>query len=372
MSPKGDHAHNDEKGDRDGGDADVAVKPGINDFHANYPEAIFVQSVSVPHVSAPSQADALIELASSAELSHAPDDVSYADININDHRETCRLGSKRFRRWLAQRFFEKTSGAPASGAMQMALDVIEARAQFCAPEREVFVRVGHCDGRLYVDLGDPTWRAIEIGPEGWRIVDRPPVRFYRACGMKALPEPVTGGSIGVLRSFLAEGLKRLPHVRLSRAPRMADFAHWATACETALWPAGRFMDAYDRNRQEAVEEIIEADSVAIAVRRLMATSVTWKGTASQLQAVLLPLWGGRKASSKEWPDSSRALAGRLRRAQTFLRTIGIELSFGREGHVGTRMIEIARTAASPTADAAAQPSSASSAWSAASDGDWSG
>jgi hypothetical protein len=35
-----------------------------------------------------------------------------------------------------------------------------------------------------------------------------------------------------------------------------------------------------------------------------------------------------------------ALAGRLRRAQTFLRALGIEIVFGREGQLGTRTIRI--------------------------------
>jgi hypothetical protein len=34
------------------------------------------------------------------------------------------------------------------------------------------------------------------------------------------------------------------------------------------------------------------------------------------------------------------LAGRLRRAQTFLRTLGIEITFSREGRTGTRMISV--------------------------------
>jgi hypothetical protein len=36
----------------------------------------------------------------------------------------------------------------------------------------------------------------------------------------------------------------------------------------------------------------------------------------------------------------RALAGRPRRAQTFLRTLGIEITFSREGRTGTRMIRV--------------------------------
>jgi len=46
------------------------------------------------------------------------------------------------------------------------------------------------------------------------------------------------------------------------------------------------------------------------------------------------------ANRSGWPKSPRALAGRLRRAQTFLRTLGIEIVFGREGRLGTRTIRI--------------------------------
>jgi hypothetical protein len=41
-----------------------------------------------------------------------------------------------------------------------------------------------------------------------------------------------------------------------------------------------------------------------------------------------------------WPKSPRALAGRLRGAETFLRTLGIEIIFDREGRLGTRTITI--------------------------------
>jgi hypothetical protein len=106
--------------------------------------------------------------------------------------------------------------------------VIEAKAHFDAPERQVHIRVGGLDGRLYLDLGDETWRAVEI------------------------------------------------------------------------------------------------------------------------------------AKSKTWPDSPRALAGRLRRAATFLRKIGIDIGFEREGRARTRMIRITTTGkpASPETQGV-QPSASS-------------
>src|SRR5262249_40157054 len=69
-------------------------------------------------------------------------------------------------------------------------------------ERAVHVRVGALDGRLYLDLGDEAWRAVEISAAGWRVIANPPVRFRRAAGMQPLPVPVPGGSVETLRSFL--------------------------------------------------------------------------------------------------------------------------------------------------------------------------
>ena len=150
----------------------------------------------------PTQADILIDLAQTAELFHTPDGTGFADLDINGHRETWPIRAKGFRRWLARRFFEETGGAPSSEALQSALNVIEAKAHFDAPERQVHIRVGGLDGRLYLDLGDETWRAVEIDATGWRVIDNPPVRFRRASGMKPMPIPVRGGSVATLRSFL--------------------------------------------------------------------------------------------------------------------------------------------------------------------------
>jgi hypothetical protein len=41
-----------------------------------------------------------------------------------------------------------------------------------------------------------------------------------------------------------------------------------------------------------------------------------------------------------WPKNPRALAGHLRRVQTFLRTLGIDITFYREGRSGTRVIRM--------------------------------
>ena len=76
---------------------------------------------------------------------------------------------------------------------------------------------------------------------------RPETELWREFGI-ARPR-----ILGALLDGAVRGLQTLPGVRLTSLPRMADFALWATACETALWPAGTFARAYAANRQAAVE-----------------------------------------------------------------------------------------------------------------------
>jgi hypothetical protein len=75
----------------------------------------------------------------------------------------------------------------------------------------------------------------------------------------------------------------------------------------------------------------------------MLARTEWTGTASDLLGALAEIAGERVAKSKTWPDSPRALAGRLRRAATFLRKIGVDIGFEREGRARTRMIRITTT-----------------------------
>lgn len=48
------------------------------------------------------------------------------------------------------------------------------------------------EGKLYLDLGDEDWQAVEIDKDGWRIISDPPVKFRRSGGGLPLPLPVQG------------------------------------------------------------------------------------------------------------------------------------------------------------------------------------
>jgi len=60
----------------------------------------------------------------------------------------------------------------------------------------------------------------------------------------------------------------------------------------------------------------------------MSERSAWTGNAADLLRVSLER-ASQTGDSTGWPKNPRALAGHLRRAQTFLRTLGIDIIFGR-------------------------------------------
>ena len=394
------------------------------------------------------------------ELFHTPTGVAFADFITEGRRETWPIRSKRFRTWMQRCYYQATGGAASAAEIRSALDLLEARAQFDGPERKVHVRIAEHGGRIYLDLADEQWRAVDIGPDGMAGGRMPtsalppacrdiaavrypnkvgpiealnsflnlagrndfvlivawPLAALRAGGpypllaisgeqgsvksvlsklLKALIDPnpalvrslsrqerelmiaanngyllafdnlsglpnwlsdalcrlATGGSfaarqlytdneeilfeaarpillnsieevvsrpdladraifltlapvgetqrrpgselwrefeiaqpriLGVLLDAVVHGLRAMSDVHLEALPRMADFALWATACETARWPAGTFARSYKANRRATIESIIEADPIATCVRAIMVDRTMWTGSASDI------------------------------------------------------------------------------------------
>lgn len=446
-------------------------------------------------------------------LFRTEDEVGYADIVVDDHRQTWRIGSKTFERWLRLRFYEEKNQTPTAEAVRQAVEMIETRAQFDKdiPVCKVFIRVGGLGDRIFIDLCDAKWRVIEITATGWWINNNPPVRFRRVKGMLPLPEPRPGGKLEDLRPFVnvradrkqpritdrdfvlavswllaafresgpypilkiwgepgaakstltevlrslvdphkvtrrrlpredrdlfiaannawvlsydnvshiqewlsnslcaiatgggfatrtlhtdqdemlfdaqrpviingvenfitkhdfadrnillelpfipakgrrtetdfrsefeaqragilgalldvvVHGLKTLPTVKQEHWPRMADFAHWITACETALWEAGTFREAYAVNREKAILSAIDDDPIATALRGFINDDpAAWKGTTTELLEALTKSVGEKQSKSKDWPQSARALTGHLQKAKGALRRVGIRI-----------------------------------------------
>ncbi|MSP41518.1 MAG: ATP-binding protein [Deltaproteobacteria bacterium] len=152
----------------------------------------------------PNQGDKLIEIAlqGGAELFHTSTDEAHISFPMNGHRENWPVRSRATRSWLIQIFYQQTGKAPSNEATQTALNLLEAKARFDGETHDVHLRTAWCGASLYYDLCDEKWRAVEIFANGWRIVDKPPVRFIRHRHMRAQADPESGGNLDDLFKFI--------------------------------------------------------------------------------------------------------------------------------------------------------------------------
>jgi len=493
-------------------------KPPLSDDEA---EAIVI-SIARRHAGRakadkkPTQAQLLVGLANEVELFHTADRKGYATIPVGGHRETWGVQSQPFRRWLLHRYFLTIGRPPNAQAVRDAVGVLDAKAEFDGPELQVFKRVAQHDGNIYIDLGCPTWDAIEVTPSGWQVVPSTgcPVKFWRTPGMLPLTRPGGEADITALRCFLntrndtdwyllvawllaalhprgpypilvlqgeqgsaksttakvlsvlvdpstpqlrlppgdardlaiaatntwvmavdnlssvpawlsdafccmateggfvtrrlysddeetrfnfsrpivingieaivtrhdlldrsvvitlpaipdtqrqddtdfwtafeqarpgilaalltavAAGLYSISTVKLDSLPRMAGFAKWVTACESALpWPQGDFLKAYAESRAEAVEAALEGDVVVSAIRGLLEQQPEWEGTMTELLAALEGYVSEQVSKGRGWPKTVKALGRKLRLSVTFLRQVGVEVEFARKAGGGAK------------------------------------
>jgi hypothetical protein len=458
----------------------------------------------------------LLEIAATVVLFHSPDHRCFAECPEGSHVENHEIKSTGFRRWLVNKFFVQHQTSPTADALQRAILTLESGAIYEGTETPVYVRIAPGDGdSVYIDLGGQAWDVVHVDATGWKIVDRPPVRFIRPRGLRPLPRATKGGTLdnlwdflnhsegdrplilafmtqslratgpypvlelsgeqgsakstfakvirslvdphscmlrsepregrdlwiaasnswlaafdnlsrlpewlsdglcrlstgggfavrslysdndevffdgqrpcllagidgvtvrgdlvdrsikialptireahrklestfwedfentsplifGAILTALSRGMERVRRTDLDRFPRMADFAKWGEAvCRASGSADGEFMEAYEANRKDANESILEDSPVASHLRRTVKPGARWEGTATELLNSMNSGATEQARQHRQWPKSSRMLAGTLRRLAPALRSVGIEVGFSREGHERTRRI----------------------------------
>src|SRR5829696_3144499 len=163
-----------------------------------------------------------------ATFFHNSEREGFASIRKDSHRENYEISSPRFKLWVRHEFWRREKERLEAAALEVegalhegevkaempavvrdrdladAIRQLESIALFEGRQEEVHIRTAGHDGKVYIDMGDDAWRAIEVSPKGWRIVEGEeiPVRFIRPKGLLALPEPAPRGE-GCLDKLLS-------------------------------------------------------------------------------------------------------------------------------------------------------------------------
>lgn len=158
--------------------------------------------------------------------------------------------------------------------------------------------------------------------------------------------------LGAVLDAVSCALRKKDSIKLTKLPRMADFATWVVAAEEALpWQPGAFLQAYMGNREAAHELALETSPVATVLRSWFEKRqrADWAGTATGLLKGLSDEVGDKVRDHEDWPKSGRGLSGHLRRLAPNLRQVGIDVQFGSAGRGGDkRRLVTIRTFNDPT------------------------
>lgn len=135
-----------------------------------------------------SRATKAVELALAvAEPWKDPDGRAYLDIRKDGIRRT--LAVSDCRSWLSGLLYAEERVALSGKAAADAVAILEAEAYLNGPTRNIYTRLAHHEGEIFLDLGDETWQAIRVFAGGWEVVKEPEVRFRRPHGMRPLMMP---------------------------------------------------------------------------------------------------------------------------------------------------------------------------------------
>ncbi|MGA2465704.1 MAG: hypothetical protein ABSH06_15300 [Thermodesulfobacteriota bacterium] len=124
--------------------------------------------------------------------------------------------------------------------------------------------------------------------------------------------------LGGMFDTLSKAMTIYPMVQLPWTPRMADFGAWGFAIAEALeiGAGEKFLQAYQRNIERQIEEVIQINALAQAVLSFMENQEHWQGTIGDAWKSLYKIAGPQKDPS--FPKNERALRRHLATIRTIL------------------------------------------------------
>lgn len=157
-----------------------------------------------------STASELIELViNSSELFFDDrNDKCFISTDIDGVVHTLAIGSKAFVEWLSFSYYKasKQNGNMGKSASESAIKnasfALGGIAKHEGKKQRVHLRVADHNGGHYLFIGDDKLQVIEVLSTGWRIVENPPVKFWKSSSMQALPLPQPGGDLSLLWKFI--------------------------------------------------------------------------------------------------------------------------------------------------------------------------
>ena len=132
--------------------------------------------------------------------------------------------------------------------------------------------------------------------------------------------------IGAIFGVLSNALSILPSVKLSKTPRMADFAKWGCAIAESLgYTQEEFIDAYEENCGLQNRRAIEENPVASAILIFAENCKHWNGTSQELLKELITVADKEELDVKLFSKSPSSLSRQINEIKSNLLTEDVKI-----------------------------------------------
>ncbi len=196
-------------------DRTAALDTVRQQIQQHFDEVIMTEDVKEKKVSQqsgkdepPKAAEVLLQLVDEGEFEFFHDDHQDAFCKYPSQKsnvyEARRLNDSKFKSYLSFIYRQEAGKTIGEASLKEAIAEMEGRALHdkSSKKEKVFIRVGELNEKIYIDLCNDKWEAIEVSPTGWKILNSKdvPVRFERSQHSLPLPDPssVDSGDISKL------------------------------------------------------------------------------------------------------------------------------------------------------------------------------
>jgi len=145
----------------------------------------------------------LIEFAKkNARFFHDEKDECYVEVEDNERRDLYPINSRIYSNSLRYRVYIDTGQIPSCQVVDDAISIISAQTRSSGHTEDVFVRLGHKEDKVFLDLCNDRGEVVAIDSSGWNITRNPGVNFLRPKNMLPLPLPSRSGTLEDFREFV--------------------------------------------------------------------------------------------------------------------------------------------------------------------------
>lgn len=127
---------------------------------------------------------------------------AYVTASIGGLDSTMTINGKQFIEWISFQYYSTSGQSANEASIKQARFALSGIAKYDGEQQQINLRIADYNGGHYIFLADEQLRTVEVLPTGWRIVEDPPVKFWKPASMQSLPIPKRSGDLNLVWKFI--------------------------------------------------------------------------------------------------------------------------------------------------------------------------